>query len=129
MEQIRGMGTAVCHGDYGNRHFLWAQLSVLLSFSTSQTRCRLFRAHVSTGCIWWRIVIKTFFFSLLFNMLCINSYLSALELNMIFLVCVFYTTVWKHMLDVANPSPGITNEVGVTVLHVKQMLIFNLICW
>lgn len=31
------------------------------------------------------------------------------------------------MLDVANPSPYITNEAGMTVLHVKQMLIFNLI--
>lgn len=42
-------------------------------------------------------------------------------------MCVLYTTAWKHMLDVANPSPYITNEAAMTVLHVKQMLIFNLI--
>lgn len=33
------------------------------------------------------------------------------------------------MFDMSNASMFVAKEGGMTVLHVKQMLIFNLICW
>lgn len=133
MEQIRneskGMGTAICDGDYRNRPLLSAQLfqycsvlvQVRLGVGSSVYTSPLGGSDEESS--------SKHFFSLLLNMLSISSFLSALELNMVFLMCILYTTVWKHMLDVANPSPYITNEAGMTALHVKQMLTFNLICW